>query len=111
MLVFAVALLLLQNNRLALACPAGDNQKPLVGASLLVVRDDTEGGLAPDHERTVNGIVEQGWDLDQYRKGSSKIWLRCEYGDSIDKLTFEVPPTIHHCTKTLRADATRMVCK
>jgi len=117
MLILVLALLMQHNNKLAVACPAENNQKPLIGTSVLEVRDGNEGDLAPDDERTVNGSVEQRWDLDAYRKGSSKMLLRCEYRDSKDKLTFEIPPAMHHCTKTFRAgahgmpvDAPRMVC-
>jgi len=116
MLILFIAFLL-QNSRLAVACPAENGHKALIATSVLEVRDGNEGDLAPDDEHTLKGSVEQRWDLDAYRKGSSKMLLRCEYRDTKDKLTFEIPPAMHHCTKTFRADADgmpveapRMVC-
>ncbi|MCU1257763.1 MAG: hypothetical protein JWO80_648 [Bryobacterales bacterium] len=52
--------------------------------------------LAPDSERKTGGLVEQAWNLANYREMA--LVLRCRYRGTEDAVSMELPARVKTCT-------------
>jgi hypothetical protein len=95
-----------------ISCSPTSNHKPLASTSVIELLNGSEGDLAPDDETTKGDNVTQLWKLAPM--AGAKILLRCNYRDTKESITHELPKEFRSCTKNLTNSGKRplsIICK